>query len=65
MKTADFSYEKVNCWKGEILGTLKKSSRFRSPLVHSLHSRLGYVTATHLIKNWAVLYVSGLESSLK
>lgn len=53
MKTADFSYEKVSCWKGEILVTLKKSSR--SPLVHSLHSNLGYIQVTHCDKKLGCL----------
>lgn len=53
MKTADFSYEKVSCWKGEILVTLKKSSR--SPLVYSLHSNLGYIQVTHCDKKLGCL----------
>lgn len=45
MKTADFSYEKVSCWKGEIYVTLKKSSRCRSP-----YSNFGYIPANHCDK---------------
>lgn len=65
MKTADFSYEKVSYWNGETFVTQKKPSGCRSPLVHSFHSNLGYIPATHCDKKLAVLNVSRLESSLK